>query len=93
MNYQQTLIATGATSQVAIFGVFNFTLSGTFSGSVVVQRSFDGGTTWDNVTSADGSALRYTNPCSVVGTETEGGVQYRASATLSSGSVAVRFSA
>ena len=30
-------------TNIELFGYFNFSLSGTFVGTVVVQRSFDGG--------------------------------------------------
>lgn len=51
-------------------GQFNFPLSGTWVGTVHVQRSFDGGTTWMDVDS-------FTANTEQVGDEPEGEVQYR----------------
>jgi hypothetical protein len=39
------------TSVVPITGAFNFSLSGTWAGTVFIQRSFDNGTTWLDVAS------------------------------------------
>jgi hypothetical protein len=55
---------------------FNFSLWGTFVGTVIVDRSFDGGTTWLPLT-ALGTSISFTAPCSEVFEEPEDGVIYR----------------
>ena len=37
------------TDALELFGHFNLSISGTFVGTVTVQRSFDGGSTWVDV--------------------------------------------
>lgn len=68
------------------------TLSGTFSGTVQVQRSTDNGATWNNITISGGQQWgRYTGACDeVVETPTDGASKYRLDVTLSSGSVTYR---
>lgn len=51
-------------------GNFNLSLSGTWVGTVFLQRSFDGGTTWMDVAS-------YTSNVEDYGKESEAGVKYR----------------
>ena len=51
-------------------GAFNLSLSGTWSATVFLQRSYDGGTTWVDVTS-------YTANVEDYGKESESGVKYR----------------
>lgn len=55
---------------VYLAGKFNFSLSGTWSATVYVQRSFDNGVTWLDVTS-------YTENGEYIGEEPERDVQYR----------------
>lgn len=50
---------------VTIRGDFNFSLTGTWVGTITVQRSFDGGTTWRDVETFTSNAER-------VGLEPEG---------------------
>lgn len=84
-----------ATSQsVKLGGRFNLTLSGVFSATVLLERSFDDGTSW-NPASTDslGTAASYTTPISVVGEEPEEGVSYRLRVTAYvSGTVTYRLS-
>lgn len=55
---------------IELKGRFNFSLSGTFSATVHVQRSFDDGATELDVDS-------FTMPCEQQGFEAEDGVKYR----------------
>lgn len=75
-------------------GALNVTLSGTWTGSVNIERSFDNGTTW-NIVSEDGTgtAATYTANMSVECVEGERGVSYRINATsVGSGTVVYRLS-
>ena len=68
-------------------GQFNFSLWGTFVATVVVQRSFDGGTTWLDVDT-------FTAPTEEVGMEATGAL-YRAgvkTGAFTSGTANVRLS-
>ena len=56
---------------VRLLGRFNFSLAGTWAGTVFVQRSFDAGMTWRDVNS-------YTANIEDGGNEAEIGVIYRA---------------
>jgi len=55
---------------VPLRGHFNFSLSGTWSGTVTVQRSFDGGENWLNVADFEENG-------EYVGEEVEADVLYR----------------
>lgn len=68
------------------------TLSGTWAGSVQVQRSTDGGTTWNNITIGGGQPWGlYTANCDeVVDTPTDGAATYRLDITITSGTLAYR---
>jgi hypothetical protein len=55
---------------VVLTGKFNFSLSGTFTATVTVQRSFDNGASWRDV--AD-----FTSPGEYVGDEPQENVLYR----------------
>lgn len=92
MKLEQTLNTTGASNSVLIHGDFNFSLSGNFVGQIYIERSFNQGATWFRLAQGDGTALFFTSPCSIKGNECELGVAYRVNATLTSGSVSVRFS-
>lgn len=52
----------GFSPTLAIWGKFSFSLSGVFTGTVTLQRSFDGGTTWLDVAT-------YTSPIEDAGDE------------------------
>jgi hypothetical protein len=56
---------------------FNITLYGTFVGTVVLQRSTDGGTTWLPVTAGGVAIYSWTAPGSESAEESQSGVQYR----------------
>jgi len=73
---------------------FNLSLWGTFSGSVRVERSFDGGATWLECSrDGAGTPAAYAAPISVVMEEPEAGVLYRLNCTTrSSGTVNYRLS-
>ena len=75
-------------------GYFNITLYGTFTATVVVQRSFDAGSTWHTVSQdATGADASYTAPMSLVALEPEHGTMYRLNCTAySSGTVNYRLS-
>lgn len=71
---------------------FNLTLTGPFVGTVVVERSFDDGTTYVPLT-ALGSAISFTTPCSETFEECENGVRYRVNCTaFTSGTITYRLS-
>lgn len=61
---------------------FNVSVSGTFVATIVIERSFDNGTTWF-VCSSDGAgtAASYTAPFSVVVEENEQKTLYRLNCT------------
>ena len=88
-----TLDATGSSSNAVFAGNFNVTLSGTWTGTALIQRSFDAGTTWFTA-SVDGlgTAASYTTNASVVLYEPERGVFYKIAWTRSSGSLVYRLS-
>jgi hypothetical protein len=87
----------GSGSPEEIFSVdgaapFNFSLWGSFVGTVVLERSFDQGMTWLPLT-ALGSAISFTAPCSETFEEPEFGVQYRVHCTAyTSGTINYRLS-
>lgn len=73
-------------------GTFNFSVWGAGVGSVVIERSFDGGTTAIPLTNL-GQAVVFTGPASESIFGRESGVLWRARrAVATSGSVNVRFS-
>ena len=91
----QTGSFTSSTTSTAIqiFGPMNLTFWGTFSASTQVQRSFDGGTTWINVSEdIAGTPAAYTTAVSLVFNEPEPGVLYRLNCTYTSGTVNYRIS-
>lgn len=88
-----SLAATGSSSGAIFLGNFNLTLSGTWVGTVALERSFDGGATYVTCsTDSIGTASAYTANCSVVCYEPEGGVFYRVTFTRTSGTVVYRLS-
>lgn len=88
-----TAVSTGTAVPIARRGDFNISLSGTFSATVQLERSFDGGTTWLPVTYIDGTAISWTAPISTSFSEPELGVQYRFNCTAyTSGTVSWRIS-
>ncbi|CAH2606421.1 conserved protein of unknown function (plasmid) [Rhodovastum atsumiense] len=90
-----TFTAAGAADKsVACSGRFNVSIWGTFVATVVIERSFDGGSTFLPLsTDAYGTAVALTVPCSLVIDEPEAGVIYRLRCTSwTSGSVNWRIS-
>lgn len=75
-------------------GYFNFFVYGTFVGTVRLEKSFDGGTTWIPASlDTSGTPASYTGPVSVTGFEGEKGMYYRANCTAyTSGTINVRMS-
>lgn len=68
------------------------TLSGTWDGSVQVQRSVDGGSTWNNITIAGGQPWgHYTDNCDeVIDQPTDSDGRYRLSFVITTGTVNYR---
>lgn len=58
------------TDAVELVGYFNLAISGTWTATVTVQRSFDGGNTWYDVDTWTANTQEY-------GLEPERGIQYR----------------
>lgn len=73
-----TFAATGSGASSSFFGDFNITVSGTFVGTLLVERSFDAGVTWNALTTDfAGTSAQITAPASVVAFEPENSVYYR----------------
>jgi hypothetical protein len=89
-----TFVAATNSNALELRGKFNISLFGTFVATVKLQRSFDGGTTWIDVSrDTSGSLASYTAPISFVAEEPEDGVQYRLNCTaFTSGTVSYRLS-
>lgn len=86
--------ATQTSTPVWMRGPFNFDVAGTFVGTVVIERSFDSGTTW-SVVSRDtaGNQCAYTAPASFSLMELESSVQYRTRCSAyTSGTINTRLS-
>jgi len=65
---------------------FNFSIWGTFAGTAVLERSFDGGAVWIPCSYGNGVANSFTTPMTLVCEEIETDVLYRVNCTtLSSG--------
>lgn len=72
---------------------FNYSLWGTFAGTVRLERSFDNGVTWLPLT-ALGDAIQFTAPCSEIWEEPHTGVLYSLNCTAyTSGTINFRLSA
>lgn len=83
LEQAQTLLSgvfagTGSSTSAPFLGPFNFTIWGTFSATVNLQKSFDGGTTWLVARDVNGNALTLTAADTHVVEEVEPGVLYRA---------------
>lgn len=71
---------------------FNITLTGTFSATVQLKRSFDNGSTWSALTVESTTLCSWTGNISTSWVETEANVLYRLECTYSSGTVTYRIS-
>jgi hypothetical protein len=73
-----TQASTGTSGQI-LFGQFMFELTGTWAGTISVQRSQDGGTTWQTVTTGTGAAtpIAFTTNGQYIGVDTARDVLYR----------------
>jgi hypothetical protein len=84
--------AASAGAAVVPAGRYNLTLSGTFVGSVTLERSHDG-TTWVPLGKGDGTPVAFTAPISVVVDEFETGIRHRVRCTVfTSGTINWRIS-
>jgi hypothetical protein len=86
--------ATGTATPRALLGDFNIALWGTFVGTVAVERSFDGGTTFIAVArDTSGTAATFTAATSLSISEPERSVLYRLNCTaFTSGTINYRLS-
>ena len=84
--------APGPTQNAAFGGRFNLTVTGTWVGTIAVERSFDAGASWVNATLPSGAANLWTSNFSIVLNEPEQGVLYRLNPNLSSGAASFRLS-
>ncbi len=72
------LSSPGHSAPAMFLGCFNVTLWGDFSGSVVLERSFDAGRTWHPLArDRAGTAACFAAPISLTFEECERGVLYR----------------
>ena len=84
-----SIVGTGGATAVALLGDVVWAASGTFTGAVQLERSFDGGTTWVPLRDEQGALIRLTIPGEIKVSETEIGVLYRLNCTaLSAGTIA-----
>lgn len=97
-NIVQTSALTAAsgdgsvTGWLELEGTFNFSISGGGVGSVILERSFDGGVTAIPVTNL-GAVVTFTGPASEAMFSRERGVLWRARRTVAtSGAFTTRFS-
>lgn len=86
--------ATGQSASAYIEGPFNVSIWGTFVGTVKVERSFDGGTTWLVCSrDAEGAEAAFTAPATLRIDEPERDVKYRVNCTaFTSGTINYRLS-
>ena len=62
-------VANSYSGPIKLFGIFNFSLSGSFVGTAVVRRSFDSGSSWVEVET-------FTSPVEIIGEEPEKDILY-----------------
>ncbi|CAJ0778778.1 hypothetical protein LMG7141_00798 [Ralstonia condita] len=76
-------LAAAANGNAAFFlGNFNVAVWGTFVGTLTLQNSYDGGTTWIPVINKrTGNVITFTAPGALQEDEVEAGVQYRLAMT------------
>ena len=89
-----TFTGTGQSSSVQMWGVFNLFIYGSFTGTVRLERSFDGGLNWIPVSaSQSGADASYSAPMSLPFQESEDGMLYRLNCTAhSAGTISYRIS-
>lgn len=90
-----TLVAlNGASSSLPLLGCFNVAVWGVFVGTVTVETSFDGGTTWIPVINKrTGLGITFAAPGAIQEDEVEPGVLYRVQMTAyTSGTASYRIS-
>lgn len=87
-------VTTGNSTGQTVYGPFNMFLWGTFSGTVLLQRSFDSGGTWITCsTDSSGTLASYAAAVSLVINEPEAGMQYRLNCSAyTSGTINYRIS-
>lgn len=90
-----SFVATGNSATQQYLGMFNVSLSGTFVGTVILERSFDGGTNFLPVAiDTSGTPNAYTAPMSIVVNEPEPGAIYRLRCSAyTSGTITYRMAA
>lgn len=85
---------TGTSTAAPFIGRFNFTIWGTFSATINLQKSFDGGATWLIARDVNGNAMTLTAGDTRVIEEVEPGVVYSVNCSaFTSGSPSYRVSA
>ena len=86
--------APASSEPVLLVGPFNLSLAGSFTASVRLERSFDGGGSWHPLSrDAGGAEAAWQAPVSLSGEEPERGILYRVTCTShESGSVSYRIS-
>lgn len=88
----EKLTGVSRTAAAQMYGNFNFSLAGTFVGTVRLEKSYDQGTTWAPVT-ANAVDVEFTEPCEELFTEPEIGVVYSWNCTaFTSGTINARIS-
>ena len=88
-----TFTATGNGLSVPLYGNFNYTLSGTWVGTVVLERSYDDGVSWVTTSKPDLTPASFTAVIDGVGLEPEAGVLYRwRCSVFTSGTIEYRLS-
>lgn len=92
MAVDGTLTAAGPGERASVRGGFNVSARGPFVATVLLERSFDGGSTWEPLT-ALGTLISFTGPFSEVFEEPEDDVRYRLNCTsYTSGPIIYRIS-
>ena len=90
-----TFAATGQSASFAPLAgrAFNISLWGTFTSTIQLERSFDGGMTWLPITAAGAQLYKWTAPASESNQDDEANVQYRLDCTVfTSGAASYRIS-
>jgi hypothetical protein len=80
-NLNGTFSATGVSESVEVSGKYNLTLWGTFVATVVLQRSFNGGSFHNVCIDANATPASYACALSLILQEPEIGVAYRLKCT------------